>query len=118
MKSRRLVFGCLVALGLLLGLLAGRRALEVLPYPIGTGDSKKSPDGRYEAFITDWHDESFFGRSRQWFEFEVRGGTPPSGSSPNRFSVPTLGLARRTLLSFGQTIHRLCGLFFQRPRFG
>jgi hypothetical protein len=76
MNSRRFVVGCLVALGLLLGLLAGRRALEVWPYPIGTGDSQKSPDGRYEAFITDWHDESFFGNSRQWFEFEVRGGSP------------------------------------------
>ena len=76
MRARAIIFGCLVVVGLLLVFFAGRRALQLLSYPIGTGDSKKSPDGRYEAFVTDWYDESFFGHSRRWFEFEVRGGSP------------------------------------------
>jgi hypothetical protein len=46
----------------------------VVIYPIGTGESKRSPDGRFEAHITDWYDESFFGTQRRWFEFEVTGG--------------------------------------------
>ena len=54
---------------------AGYRAWQVLPYPVGTGESKKSPNGRFEASATDYYDESFWGRSRHWFEFELLGGT-------------------------------------------
>ena len=76
MRAKRIIVGSLVLVGLVLVCFAGRRALHVAAYPIGTGDSAKSPNGRYEAFVTDWYDESFFGRSRHWFEFEVRGGSP------------------------------------------
>ena len=46
-----------------------------MAYPIGTGESKSSPDGSYEASVTDWYDESFFGESRRWFEFKIAGET-------------------------------------------
>ena len=76
MKIRGVIVGCLVLGVLILVVLAGRRALQVMAYPFGTGDQMKSPNGQYEAFITDWYDEDFFGGSKHWFEFEVRGGTP------------------------------------------
>ena len=52
---------------------ASYRFLQILPYPIGTGEIKKSPSGRYEASIRDFYDESFFGKKRRWFRFEING---------------------------------------------
>ena len=77
--SRRLVIvGVLSVVLLFGGYFAVRRALHVMPYPIGTGETQKSPNGQYEASVTDWYDESYWGYSRQWFEFEVVGGTSKS----------------------------------------
>jgi hypothetical protein len=45
---------------------------RILPYPIGSCESKTSPDGQAAASITDWYDESFLGYSRRWFEYEVK----------------------------------------------
>lgn len=56
---------------------AGRRALQVMAFPIGSGESKKSPDGRFEAHVTDWYAESYFGQQRHWFEFKISGGRSP-----------------------------------------
>lgn len=76
MRYRGILTGCLVVATMLLVVLAGWRALHVLPYPFGTRESKKSPDGRYEASVTDWYDENFFGYSKRWFEFKVTGDSP------------------------------------------
>jgi len=75
MRLRTVIIGCLIVAGMLVVFYAGRRALQVMAYPIGTGESKKSPDGRFEAHVTDWYDESYFGHQRQWFEFRVTGGS-------------------------------------------
>jgi hypothetical protein len=75
MRIRGVIIVCLVVAGLLVVFFAGRRAVQVMAYPIGTGESKKSPDGRYAAHVTDWYDESYFGHTRQWFEFRVTGGS-------------------------------------------
>src|SRR5687767_12344279 len=75
MRLRGFIVCLLILAGVLLVFFSGRRALQVMAYPIGTGESKKSPDGRYEASVTDWYDESFWGHSRRWFEFKVIGGS-------------------------------------------
>jgi hypothetical protein len=75
MSIRGIIIACLFLAGVLLVFFAGRRALVVMAYPIGTGESTKSPDGRYEAHVTDFYDESYFGNSRQWFEFRISGGS-------------------------------------------
>jgi hypothetical protein len=62
-------------LGLLVVFFGGRRFVKVVGYPISSGDTAYSPDGRYKASVTDWYDESFFGHSRRGCEFEVRGGS-------------------------------------------
>jgi hypothetical protein len=63
----------LVVLGLLAGgLFSLYRVWRILPYPVGSGESKPSPDGQAQASITDYYDESFLGHRRRWFEFEVK----------------------------------------------
>lgn len=56
-------------------LVSGYRFWKILPYPVGTGEAKKSPTGRYEAAVTDYYDETFFGKKKRWFQFEIRGNS-------------------------------------------
>jgi len=69
-KIIRLAGAVLVAIVLLAGVY---RFWQILPYPVGTGEAKKSPSGRYEAAVTDYYDETFFGGKKRWFQFEIRG---------------------------------------------
>ena len=42
--------------------------------PVGTGEFRSSPDGRYEASVMDFTQESLFGdEAKRWFEFRVEG---------------------------------------------
>lgn len=75
MRIRRVAITSLFLVGLLITFFAGWRVLQVMAYPIGTGESRMSPDGRYEAHVTDWYDESFFGSQRHWFEFSITRGS-------------------------------------------
>ncbi len=65
---------CVAVVGVLLMGAVSYRVWRILPYPVGTGESKKSPNGRFEALVTDYYDENFWGYLRRWFEFEIRGG--------------------------------------------
>jgi hypothetical protein len=71
MKRIILILVVLTALSAALG--SAYRLWRILPYPVGTGESKKSPDERFEASVTDYYDETFLGYSRRWYKFEVRG---------------------------------------------
>ena len=67
MKTLYIILGT----ALLLLCAAGYRYLQVLPYPIGTGEEARSPDGRYAAKITSLFDEDFWGHKHSWYEFEL-----------------------------------------------
>ena len=56
----------------LLGALALLRWFETMP--IGTGETRSSPDGRHEASVMDYSARDFFsGAPRRWFAFRVSG---------------------------------------------
>ena len=74
----------------------GYRWLQVLPYPIGTGEEKKSPDGRHTAHITQYYDMSIWGVSRSWVEFEI---TDANGDRTNfweTYPIPEAIFGSRT----------------------
>ena len=50
----------------------GYRYFQILPYPIGSGEEGKSPDGHYIAHVTNYYDEDFWGHSSNWYEFELK----------------------------------------------
>ncbi len=60
------------------------RSVQILPYPIGTGDEAKSPDGQFVASVTEYYDENFWGVSKSWVEFEI---SPTGNSVPERTLV-------------------------------
>lgn len=64
----------ILAIGLAIVVLgaAGYRCLQVLPYPIGTGAKATSPDDAFVANVTQYHDKTFWGSSRDWVEFDIR----------------------------------------------
>ena len=44
----------------------------ILPLPVGTGETRRSPDGKFEATVYDWFDEGFWGARRSWYAYDVR----------------------------------------------
>lgn len=66
---RNLLIGILVVL-VVVGCIY--RFLQIFPYPIGTGEECKSPDGQFVASVTQYYDENFWGVSKSWVEFEIR----------------------------------------------
>ena len=50
---------------------AAWRWVQVLPYPLGSGQYQVSPDGRYEAHASEMHDEGFWGSERDYYELSV-----------------------------------------------
>ena len=66
----RILLATAVASVLLLGA-AIYRCIQVAPYPIGGGQHLASPDGAFEAHVADFHDKDFWGRRRNWYEFEL-----------------------------------------------
>ena len=67
---RRTILTTVLTILLLGGI--GYRCLLILPYPIGTGDGATSPDGALVASVMQYHDETFWGSTRDWGEFEIR----------------------------------------------
>lgn len=69
-RRLRVVLVCLLA-----GLAAaagGLRYAETMP--VGTGERRASPDGRFTAAVTDWFERGFFtGAPHRWFSYEVEG---------------------------------------------
>ncbi len=40
--------------------------------PIGTGETRTSPNGQYEASVLDFTGEDFLGKTQQWYEFKIK----------------------------------------------
>ena len=68
---KKLIVSAIVAL---LVVAALYRACDVVIYPIGGGRMQESPDGRLVAHALWMYDESFWGFTDTWYEFEVRSG--------------------------------------------
>jgi hypothetical protein len=77
------------------------RAVMLLPYPVGSGQSVKSPDGQYEFYAGNMTDKTFWGGTRQYYRFEVRDLrqnrtirswelAPPRGEAPVPYYGPTV----------------------------
>jgi hypothetical protein len=60
-----------VVLAVLLLLAAGYRLLQVLPYPMGGGMCKESPDKRFTAHASSLTDLHYFGGVRCYYEFTI-----------------------------------------------
>ena len=71
MVSRRNV----AILSLLVACLAAGGAWRYLQVmPVGSGETRGSPDGRFTASVTDWSERSFLtGTPRRWFEYRLEG---------------------------------------------
>lgn len=83
-RPLRFGLGALVLFAIVAG--AAYRGLETMP--VGTGEVRPSPDGRYSASVFDYFARGFFTNEEQrWFEFRVTGpgadytftGTPLPG---------------------------------------
>ena len=60
-----------VLVSLLLLLVAGYRFLQVLPYPMGGGQLKESPDKRFTAHALSLTNRHFFGGERRYYKFTI-----------------------------------------------
>jgi hypothetical protein len=67
----------LIAILVLAG--AGYRVVRVAVGSVKTGETKASPDGRFEASVMDSFSETFFGQEKHWLEFAI------TGSGQNQF---------------------------------
>jgi hypothetical protein len=47
------------------------RFVQIIPRNMGTGESKPSPNNEFIATAFDWSSESFFGKTRFWYEFKI-----------------------------------------------
>ena len=50
------------------------RFVQVLPYPMGGGQYKESPDKRFTAHASSLTDRSFSGGERRYYEFTIEAG--------------------------------------------
>lgn len=77
MPKRSLIRRALLALGAVLLLLALTGLLLVRladSQPVGTGERRVSPDGRFQASVMSFSARNFWsGAAREWFEFTVQG---------------------------------------------
>lgn len=49
----------------------GYRFVQLIPYPLGSGQHLDSPDQRYQAHASTMIDEGFWGRSRHYYQFSI-----------------------------------------------
>ena len=71
MKKKVIIFTVLMVL--LLGA-TSYRFVQVLPYPIGGGQYKESPNKQFTAHASSLTDRSFFGGERRYYEFTIESG--------------------------------------------
>lgn len=64
-----IAFAAIVLLG------AAYRFLQILPYPMGGGNSQESPDKRFTASASDMTDCGFFSGKRSYYEFTIETGS-------------------------------------------
>ena len=63
--------GIIVIASIVIGLAVAYRFIQILPGNVGTGETRESPDKKYQATAYDWSSESFWGTKRHWFEFKI-----------------------------------------------
>jgi hypothetical protein len=61
----------LAALCTLLLVAAAYRAVQMIPYPMGAGRCKESPDKRFKAHASSMTDCEFFSGERHYYEFSI-----------------------------------------------
>ncbi|MBB4000207.1 Tsi3 family protein [Aureimonas pseudogalii] len=89
MNSRRRILG-FAGLAVLLIVAALVRALHVMP--VGTGETRASPDGRFTASVMDWSERGFLTDApRRWFEYRVEGPGVHHALSGNPIDGPYFG---------------------------
>ena len=71
MKKKVIIF---TVLAVLLFGAAGYRFLQVLPYPMGGGQYKESPNKQFTAHASSLTDRSFFGGEWRYYEFTIETG--------------------------------------------
>jgi len=69
-KKMKMLSAILIVTVLLLGG-AAWRWWNILPYPMGGGQHRDSPDGRYEARASTLYDEDFWGYKKHYYEFSI-----------------------------------------------
>jgi hypothetical protein len=70
--KKKVVIIIVVAAILVLG--AAYKFVQVLPYPIGGGQHRESPDKRFTAYASSLTDRYFFGGERRYYEFTIEAG--------------------------------------------
>jgi hypothetical protein len=76
----------LVVCGLLV-CAGGYRYLQIVPYPMGGGQFKVSPDERFTASADTMTENTFFGGTRDFYEFRLRRGDTLQGSVVRRIVI-------------------------------
>lgn len=71
MKKKVIV---ILALPVILVLAAIYRFVQVLPYPMGGGQYKESPNKQFTAHASSLTDRYFFGGERRYYEFTIEAG--------------------------------------------
>ena len=90
-RRRRRIGGALLALVVALAL--GAAALRwLLTMPVGTGEERRSPDGRFTASVMDFSGRAFYtGRPLRWFVFRVTGPGIAHELTSTPFAGPYFG---------------------------
>ncbi|WP_019998826.1 Tsi3 family protein [Aureimonas ureilytica] len=89
MKPRRRILG-IAAVAALLSVAAFVRALHVMP--VGTGETRASPDGRLTASVMDWSERGFLTDAPyRWFEYRVEEPGVHHALSGNPIDGPYFG---------------------------
>lgn len=79
--------------GLLLAALVLAAAVRwLMTIPVGTGEERRSPDGRFTAAVMDYSGQDFFtGSARRWFVFRVTGPGIAHELTSTPFAGPYFG---------------------------
>lgn len=90
-RPRRRIGGALLVLVVVLVL--GAAALRwLMTMPVGTGEERRSPDGRFTASVMDFSGQAFFtGRPLRWFVFRVTGPGIAHALTSTPFAGPYFG---------------------------
>lgn len=67
--KKPLIVGAIVVL---VAVAIAYRVLQITVNKFGTGESKESPDKKYEATVHEYWSESFWGTKRHWYEFGMK----------------------------------------------
>jgi hypothetical protein len=90
MNVRKKIWGFLILLAVIC-LAAAIRLVQIIPYPLGGGAYKASPDKRYTAWADTLTDQHFLGGEVQYYEFRIRQGDSPMGTIVRKVTIDKPG---------------------------